>query len=57
MENYKLKHKITGNTGRFIQEYKPTGKPLTTKIKMDDASIFFAPSSEFEKIFLRHQAE
>lgn len=46
----KLYHKPTGNTGIFIKEYYPTGKPLTTQIKLSDGKIYFAPSYEFERI-------
>lgn len=43
-------HIHTGNTGVFIKEYKPTGKPYTTQIKMNNGKIYFAPSYEFNRI-------
>jgi hypothetical protein len=46
----KLKHIISGNCGLFFKEYKPTGKPITTMIKLDDGNFYFAPSIEFTKI-------
>jgi hypothetical protein len=52
MDKSKLKHVLTGNTGYFIKEYKPTGKPYTTQIQMDNGKIYFAPSNEFIKLQL-----
>lgn len=43
-----LIHKGTGNKGRFLKEYQPTGKPKTTQIQLLNGQIFFAPSIEFE---------
>jgi len=49
MENMlELIHKVTGNKGRFLKEYQPTGKPKTTQIQLLNGQIFFAPSIEFE---------
>ncbi len=42
-----LLHTLTGNEGEFVKEYKPTGKPLTTQIKLSNGDIYFAPSTEF----------
>lgn len=47
ISNRLLMHIITGNIGVFLKEYKPTGKPFTTQIKMEDGRIYFAPSHEF----------
>lgn len=46
----KLKHIQTGNIGIFIKEYRPTGRPFTTQIKLDDGRIYYAPSCEFVQI-------
>lgn len=45
-----LIHIPTGTKGSFIKEFKPTGKPLTTHIKTNDGSIYFAPSFEFKTL-------
>lgn len=45
-----LRHKQTGNVGLFLKEYKPTGKPYTTQIQLNDGRIYFAPTHEFEEI-------
>jgi hypothetical protein len=44
-----LRHKLTGKVGEFLKEYKPTGKPLTTQIKLKSGEVYLAPSFEFEK--------
>lgn len=43
----RLKHKLNGNTGDFVKEYKPTGKSMTTQIILSNGQIYFAPSKEF----------
>lgn len=35
----RLIHVVTVNIGIFVKEYKPTGKPLTIQIKLDDGSF------------------
>jgi len=42
-----LRHVPTGLFGTFIKEYTPTGKPLTTMIRLENGRFYFAPSSEF----------
>jgi len=49
----KLKHIYTGNVGCFIKEYRPTGRSLTTQIKLDDGRIYFAPSCEFTELEIK----
>jgi len=46
----RLKHKLTGHQGVFVKEVQPTGRPLTTIIKLDDGREYYAPSSEFINI-------
>lgn len=46
----RLRHTLTGNVGKFLKEYVPTGMFSTTQIRLDDGRIYYAPSSEFEKI-------
>ena len=43
-------HIESGNTGLFVKVYKPTGKPYTMQIKLDDGRIYFAPKSEFTQL-------
>lgn len=45
-----LKHLLSGNIGKFLCEYKPTGHCLTTQIKLETGKIYFAPSHEFIKL-------
>ena len=49
----KLIHVFTGNAGYFIKEHKPTGRALTTQIKMNDGRVYFAPSHEFRRVSLQ----
>ncbi len=49
-EGLKYIHNQTGKIGVFIKEYKPTGKPLTMQIKLDNGQIYFAPTSEFKQV-------
>lgn len=42
-----LRHAPTGLCGTLIKEYTPTGKPLTTMIRLENGTFYFAPSSEF----------
>jgi len=46
----RFQHIENGNSGIFVKEYKPTGKPKTMQIKLDDGSIYFAPSDEFKQL-------
>lgn len=48
-EGLRFTHIETGNTGEFIKTYRPTGKPLTMQIRLDDGSIYFAPKVEFKQ--------
>ncbi|WP_329805436.1 hypothetical protein [Flavobacterium facile] len=48
-EGLRFTHIETGNTGVFVKHYKPSGKPYTMQIKLDDGRIFFAPKSEFKQ--------
>lgn len=43
----KLIHTPTGNVGVWVKKYKPTGKPETLQIKMENGQIYFAPFDEF----------
>ena len=45
-----FKHLDTENTGIFVKEYKPNGREKTMQIKLDDGSIFSAPSDEFKQL-------
>ena len=45
-----FRHIPTGNSGFFIKDYKPTGKPLTMQIKLLNNRIWFAPKCEFERL-------
>ncbi|MBS9773819.1 MAG: hypothetical protein KGV59_01500 [Tenacibaculum sp.] len=49
MEQIYYRH-TSGIEGVFLQEYKPTGKPLTLQIKCYDGRIFYAPKIEFTRI-------
>ena len=48
-EGLRFTHIETGNTGEFIKVYKPTGKPYTMQIKLDNGRIYFAPKVEFKQ--------
>ncbi len=48
-EGLRYTHIETGNTGKFIKVYKPTGKPYTMQIMLDNGSVYFAPKSEFKQ--------
>lgn len=41
---------VSGITGIFSHQHKPTGKPLTVTIITDDGRKFFAPAHEFTEI-------
>ena len=45
-----LKHLLTGNTGLFVRETKPTGKPTTYVIRLKDGREYFAPYYEFKEV-------
>lgn len=45
-----LRHAPTNQYGVFIKEYKPTGKPLTTMIRLENGRFYYAPSVEFTTI-------
>lgn len=49
IQGLRFTHIETGNTGEFVKVYKPTGKPYTMQIRLDDGSIYFAPKSEFKQ--------
>lgn len=44
------RHKLTGNVGTYVKEYKPTARPLTMQIKLADGRIYYAPKHEFELV-------
>ena len=49
-DGLKFIHVETGNSGFFVKEYKPTGKPLTMQIKLKNGDVYFAPSVEFKQL-------
>jgi hypothetical protein len=49
-EGLRFTHIATGNTGEFVKVYKPTGRPYTMQIRLDNGLICYAPKSEFKQV-------